>query len=69
MQVQPAFTDIELSFLQLTKKRHISNDDVNALKLLWAKYFLDKATAAADKAWEEKGYTQDTMDKLTKGEN
>lgn len=67
MQVRPAFNEIELSFLELSKERNISAEDVKALKALWAKYFLDKATNAADTAWKKKKYSRATMDKLVKG--
>lgn len=67
MQASPAFNDIELSFLELSKERKITADDAAALKTLWARYFLDKATRSADQIWKKKKYSRGTMAKLVKG--
>jgi len=67
MQARPAFNDVELSFLELSKGRNLTTEDAIALKTLWARYFLEKATHSADIAWKKKKYTRETMNKLVKG--
>lgn len=41
----------------------MSDADLNELKNVLAKFYADKAIAAADKLWDEKGLTNDDMDK------
>jgi len=36
------------------------------LKQLLAKFYAEKSIKAADKVWDEKGYTADDMDRLLK---
>ena len=67
MSAQPAFNELELSFLELTRTRNITANDVKALKNLWARYFMMKATEEADKIWKEKNYTNETVEKWVKG--
>lgn len=62
--VKPAFNEIELAFLELSKNRRISNEDVIALKRLWSFYFLEKATVAADTVWKKKKVTNKIIKKL-----
>ncbi len=57
----PAFNDLELSFLELSRTRNLSADDATALKNLWARYFMMKATDEADKVWKEKKYSDETI--------
>lgn len=68
MSAQPAFNELELSFLELIRSRKITGEDVKALKALWARYFMMKATEEADKAWKEKNYSNETIEKWIKGE-
>ncbi|HRG90473.1 MAG TPA: hypothetical protein PLW44_15735 [Chitinophagales bacterium] len=62
--LDPAFSDAELAVLQLFKTRNISETDSIEIRAILAKHFLDKARAAADKAWDAKGHTKETVDKL-----
>ena len=41
----------------------MSDTDLNELKSVLAKFYADKTIAAADKVWDEKGLTNDDMDK------
>ena len=41
----------------------MSDADLNELKNVLAKFYADKAIAAADMIWDEKGLTNDEMDK------
>lgn len=62
--LNPAFSDAELAVMQLFKTRNISENDSVEIRTLLAKHFMDKARNAADKAWNEKGYSDNTIDKL-----
>jgi hypothetical protein len=68
MSPEPAYNELELTFLELTRTRKISEEDISALKNLWARYFMMKATESANKAWQEKGYTKETIQEWIKGE-
>lgn len=35
----------------------MSDEDLKAIQRMLVRYFAEKATAAADKDWDEKGYT------------
>ena len=47
----------------------ISEDDLLHIKNYIARYFAFKAIGEADKVWDEKGYTDDTMDQLLNEED
>ena len=44
--------------------RELSEDDLLALKRLFVRYLADKATRLADELFEQKGWTNDDMNKL-----
>lgn len=67
MSANPAFSELELSLLELARTRKITEEDVQALKNLWARYFMMKATDAADKTWEERSYSNETIANWIKG--
>ncbi|MCA9750444.1 MAG: hypothetical protein H6553_06135 [Chitinophagales bacterium] len=68
MVESPLFNDLELSFLELSKSQRLSEEDVNALKVLWAKYFYLKTQEELEKVWKEKNYSDDDIEKWIKGE-
>jgi hypothetical protein len=39
-----------------------TDEELAELKNLIGRYFADKATREADRIWDERGYTQETMD-------
>lgn len=41
---------------------NVEDADLLHIKRYLAKYFAEKAIKEADKIWDEKGYTNDTMD-------
>jgi hypothetical protein len=55
-QLRELLSAEEYQLIEFIRSRNISGEELLALKLLWAKHFLNKATEAADKAWVEKGY-------------
>ncbi|MEY4904431.1 MAG: hypothetical protein RLZZ292_2246 [Bacteroidota bacterium] len=54
------FSNMQLELLQLYT-RNVTDDDLAAIKDLLAQFFAKKATALADKAWDEKGLDADTI--------
>jgi hypothetical protein len=42
-----------------------NQDDLPELRRVIAKFLLDKARDKADAIWDEKGYTDEQMDKIT----
>jgi hypothetical protein len=59
----------EYQLIEFIRSRKISGEDLLALKLLWAKHFLNKATEAADKAWAEKGYGPDVTEQWVRNKD
>lgn len=55
--LNPAFSDTDLVVIHLFRTRNISEADYIEIRTLLTKHFMDKARHAADKAWNEKGYT------------
>ncbi len=39
----------------------VSEESLREIKMIFAKYFADKATDAMDKVWDEKGLNKQTM--------
>ncbi len=62
--LNPAFSDAELAVMQLFKNRNISEKESVEIRSLLAGHFMNKARAAADKAADKRGYTQQTFDTL-----
>lgn len=49
-------SNLQLQLLQLFSQ-NVSEEDLKAIQRMIVRYFAEKATAAADKDWDEKGYT------------
>lgn len=64
MNPQPAlkqpFSNLQLELLKLYAA-NVSDEDLLAIKKWLAKYFFEKAKDAADKAWDEKGFDEETL--------
>ena len=54
------FSNIQLELLKLYAS-NISDEDLMAIKEAMAKHFFEKAKEAADKAWDEKGLTEEKL--------
>lgn len=54
---------MQLELLKLFS-RDLSEEDLKAIKRLIVQYLSEKATHLADKVWEEKGWTNEDMDRL-----
>lgn len=60
--LQFPLSNLQLRLLQLFSQ-NVSDEELKAIPRLLVQYFASKATAAADKDWEEKGYDADTFKK------
>lgn len=65
MQQTTRLTPIQLDVLKMFS-RGIPDDELIKIKRILAAYFANKLTAEADRIWEEKGLTDDDMDKWLK---
>lgn len=58
---------LKLSNLQLELlkvfSRKVSDDELTDIRRMLAKYFMERAKNSADKIWEERGYSQELMEK------
>ncbi|MEL6721355.1 MAG: hypothetical protein AAFP82_21830 [Bacteroidota bacterium] len=59
MQNQP-LTSLQLELLKIYSFG-IKDEQLLEIKQLLVRYFADKATEEADRLWDEKGWTNDTM--------
>ncbi len=60
MQVQAPLSNLQQELLKLYAS-NVSDADLLSIKSYLAKFFAEKAIAEADKIWDEKGYTNETM--------
>ena len=58
--LRPPLSNLQLEILD-TFSRQVSTEDLFAIRKILADYFAQKVMAEADKLWDERGYTQDTM--------
>jgi hypothetical protein len=61
--LQTRFSNIQLELLKLYS-HGVSDQQLNEIKQLLAKYFAQKSIEEADKTWDKKGWTNDDMDNL-----
>ncbi len=58
-------SNLQLELLELFA-RQVPDSDLFEIKKMLANYFAQKAMDEADKIWEERGYTHETMNQLLK---
>ena len=61
--VKRPLSNMQLELLKLFS-RDLSEEDLKAIKRLIVHYLAEKATYLADQVWEEKGWTNEDMDRL-----
>ncbi|MEM6845209.1 MAG: hypothetical protein AAF632_23555 [Bacteroidota bacterium] len=61
-------SNLQIELLQLYSQ-DVSEEDLIAIKRLLAKYCADRASDEMDKLWEEKGWTNKTMDEWLNDED
>jgi hypothetical protein len=62
LPVTPPLTNLQLELLKLYASG-VSDKDLAEINKLIVNYFAEKAVASANKVWDEKGYSDDLMDK------
>lgn len=62
-ETSPRFSNLQLELLRLYS-RDLSEADLLEIKHLLARYFAEKLSRRADQVWEEKGWTDDTMEEF-----
>lgn len=67
-QLHSPFTNLQMEMINLFAKE-IPEPQLLEIKSMIARYLLEKARDAADVAWDNKGYTQTTINKLLNEEN
>ncbi|GBL35888.1 hypothetical protein EMGBS15_14830 [Filimonas sp.] len=60
--LETPFTPLQAELLKVCNRR-VTDEQLMEIKDMISKYFCDKMTQAADKAWVEKGYNEDTINK------
>ena len=53
---------LQLELLEMFTRHQVSTEDIIAIKKMFTDFFAQKAMDEADKLWEEREYTQATMD-------
>jgi hypothetical protein len=59
------FTPLQLELLRIFS-RNPTEQELMEIKNLLARYYADKASDEMDRLWEERGYTDQTMQEWTK---
>ncbi len=65
IQSPPPFSNLQMELLKIFD-RHLSDEELLEIKMLLAKHFLEKASNAADKVWENNKWTAADAIKLSK---
>lgn len=68
MDLQAPLSNLQQELLKLYA-RNIPNEDLLHIKDYLAKYFLQKSIDEADKIWDERKYTNETMQNWLNEEN
>jgi hypothetical protein len=63
LPVQVPLNNAQLEILKLFS-RELDEQDLLAIKRMIVKYLADKVTKMADEVWEEKGWTNEDMDRM-----
>ena len=62
-ETSPRFSNLQLELLRLYS-RDVSDEELVEIKHLLARYFAEKLSRHADQIWEEKGWTDATMEEF-----
>ncbi|HYV94691.1 MAG TPA: hypothetical protein VE978_23150 [Chitinophagales bacterium] len=65
--VEPSqkLSNLQLELLKLFS-RNISEEELLDIRRMLARYFMERAVDSADKIWDERGYSQELMEKWLK---
>lgn len=61
--LQTPLSNLQLELLKLFAQ-NVAEEDLIAIRQLIARYFAEKAMDAADKLWDEKGWTEEDVERL-----
>jgi hypothetical protein len=64
--IQPTLTNVQTEMLKVFAMQ-LPEQELNELRLVIARFLMDKARIEATAIWEEKGYTEETLNQLTAG--
>jgi hypothetical protein len=64
--IQPALTNVQTEMLKVFAMQ-LPEQQLNELRLVIARFLMDKARREATTIWEEKGYNDNTLEALTSG--
>ena len=63
----PPLSNLQAELLRLYAN-NVSEEDLSAIKRLISDFFAERTIQAADKAWNERGYSNQTMDEWLQGD-
>jgi hypothetical protein len=64
--IQPTLTNVQTEMLKVFAMQ-LPEQQLNELRLVIARFLMDKARNEATQIWEEKGYSEETLNQLTAG--
>ncbi len=67
LNAQPALTNVQAELLKVFAM-HLSDEDLNQLRFLIARFLMEKINNDIDKLDEERGYDESFYEKLVRGE-
>ena len=67
-QLSLPLSNVQQELLKLYSKG-VSDEELEELKLILAKFYANKSIKLANEVWDEKGYTDEDMDKILNGES
>ncbi len=66
-QITLPLSNVQQELLKLYSKG-VSDEELEELKLILAKFYAEKSIKLANEVWDEKGYTDKDMDRILNGE-
>jgi hypothetical protein len=64
--IQPTLTNVQTEMLKVFAMQ-LPEQQLNELRLVIARFLMDKARIEATVQWDEKGYTEETLENLVTG--
>ncbi len=64
--IQPTLTNVQTEMLKVFAMQ-LPEQQLNELRLVIARFLMDKARNEATQIWDEKGYTDETLNQLVEG--
>ena len=65
--IQPTLTNVQVELLKIFSMQ-LPEEQLHELKLMIARFLMDKAHDRADKIWTQREYDEKTLEKLITGE-